>query len=95
MEAPVEETAEEQRPEQCADRRVAAEQRDGDADEADLDERDVELADLVVRAPPSMSMRPRKAGERAGDRHRADEFFFTLIPPYAAASGLKPTARTS
>ena len=35
---------------------------------------------------------PANAPEIAIARMR---FFFTLIPPYAAASGLKPTARTS
>ena len=35
---------------------------------------------------------PANAPEIAIARIR---FFLTLIPPYAAASGLKPTARTS
>ena len=35
---------------------------------------------------------PAKAPEIAMARMR---FFFTLMPPYAAASGLKPTAFTS
>ena len=39
--------------------------------------------------------RAGEPGEGAGDRHRQEVVRPTLIPPYRAASGLNPTARTS
>ena len=53
-----------------ADRGVAAEQRDGDADEADVRHLDVEHAEPVL--PAEDVDRAAEARERAGDRHRVD-----------------------
>ena len=66
----VDERAEEQRGEADADRGVAAEQRDGDADEADVRHLDVEHAEPVL--PAEDVDRAAEPGERAGDRHRVD-----------------------
>ena len=53
-----------------ADRRVAAEQRDRDADEADL--RRLDVAGREPELPAEDVDRAREAGERAGDRHREE-----------------------
>ena len=66
----VDERAEEERGEADADRGVAAEQRDGDADEADVRHLDVEHAEPVL--PAEDVDRAAEPGERAGDRHRVD-----------------------
>ena len=67
---PVEERAEQERREADADRRVAAEQRDRDPDEADLRGLDVERAEPVLLA--EHVERAGEAGERARDRHREE-----------------------
>ena len=54
-----------------ADGRVAAEQRDGDAEEADRRDRDVGDAEAVEVAEHVEAA--GEAGERARDRHRADQ----------------------
>ena len=61
---PVESAPKSSDAEEHAERRVAAEQRDGDADEADLADRNVELAVLVevaehVERPPGRRTRRR------------------------------------
>ncbi len=63
--------AEEERAEQRPQRGVPPEQSDGDAEEADLAERDVDLT-VVVEVTEHVH-RAGQAGERAGDRHRADQ----------------------
>src|SRR5438034_8132471 len=93
--SPEEKPAEEQRAQQGAEGGIAPEESHGDAEEAHLAERDVECAELVVRGAAEHvdpAGETRKAPEIAIARIR---FFLTLMPPYAAASGLKPTALTS
>ena len=67
---PVEERAEQERGEPDADRRVAPEQRDRDADEADLD---VWTSPVASRnCQPRMSIAPARPAKRARDRHREE-----------------------
>ena len=90
---PVEEAAEEQRSEPDADRGVPAEQRDGDAEEADA----VTGTSSWPKWNCSRACPARRRGRRTRRRSpsRGRSSCATLMPPYAAASGLNPTARTS
>src|SRR3954462_4720908 len=65
--------AEEQRAHQGAQGGMAAEESHGDAEEADLAERDVELTELVVRRASEHVDPARETAEGSGDRYRADQ----------------------
>ena len=69
MRRPVDETAEEQGGEACPERGVAAEQRDGDPEEADRGRLHVDRPEVVQVAEHVDPA--REPGEPAGDRHRA------------------------
>src|SRR5690349_20699045 len=73
MGGPEEKTAEEQRTQQSAEGGIAAEESHGDAEEADLAERDSELAELVVRRASEHVDRARETREGPRDRHRANQ----------------------
>src|SRR5215210_2016226 len=75
---PVEQPAEEEGGEADPDRGVASEQRYGDPEEADR--RDLHVARAVLVLVAEHVEPAREAGERAGDRHRAN-----VVDPYLDA----------
>ena len=88
--------AEQQRAEEHAGRRVAPQQRDRDADEARADEAGV--LDVVggdANCQPSTSMAPASPAKPPHHSITFTQVRPAWMPPYSAASGLKPTARAS